>query len=658
MLIGRASRDLSDKANYKSLISAAATYRRTEDVDALLELAQRDAWRLPCFEAILTISGHDQYVQDDEDEEKEGVEFEREWMKDQHPRHDEILADLFTRSVEAGESRFVSELIDAARWSQSQAVEASNVIAPLISSEDTELRHEAVEAIAFRFCHRGGKSDALSQLLKHKDPITQFIAAEGLALGGDAAGMTLLLSAVDLMEELDYRIRAVTALGKLADQKSFDLLFRLANESDHALQATAATALGHLRAGDDKGKVFNILKEMTQSESREKVEAAIRGLRYYDSAEGWEIVRELRNHQDWWIRNTVFEELEHNADPATLVLILERLEEGPSEELLLVARKLSPEDSLEPDYAVIRGNAYYGDYRDKCVQRICDSGDTNIMLELLPKCLEEQSLAFMTALADRSISVKELDAAILSKHAETVQGAAQLIAKASAKSKKLEEAYQYWITRLDKDIEVEMSILVLPDLFEALAKLNQQEHLMAFVDQYEGRFESTRTAAMTSICANEHKAKVVDWIVTKIADSNLEIRDLAVQVLALSSEKKLSKEEDNLVYDARYYKQLAGAGLAKKSTSYIDHAHYGGVVLDQMVSTGDIGALVKSINDKSLTEQVKTALIQGLSSYATTEAEDALATIGKDKKLDEELRQVAWRARRKSVRLRLKKEAK
>ena len=49
VLIDRASRDLSDKANYKSLVSAAATYRRTEDVDALLELAQRDAWRLPCF---------------------------------------------------------------------------------------------------------------------------------------------------------------------------------------------------------------------------------------------------------------------------------------------------------------------------------------------------------------------------------------------------------------------------------------------------------------------------------------------------------------------------------------------------------------------------------------------------------------------------------
>jgi len=181
---------------------------------------------------------------------------------------------------------------------------------------------------------------------------------------------------------------------------------------------------------------------------------------------------------------------------------------------------------------------------------------------------------------------------------------------------------------------------------------------MAFIDQYEGRFEEVRTSAMTSICANKHTAKVVDWIITKVEDSNLQIRDLAVQVLALSAEKKLTKVEDSLVYDARYYKQLAIAGLAKKSASYVDHAHYGGVVLDQMVSSGDIGALVKSINNKDLTEPVKIALIQGLSSYTTTEAEDALAKIGKDKKLDEELRQVAWRARRKSARLRLKKEAK
>ena len=656
VLIDRAARDVSDKSNYKSLITAAASYRRVEDVDALFKLAQRDAWRLTCFETILTISGHDQYIFDHEDEKKEGLEFERAWMKDQHPRHDEILATLLTKVIEAGDLKFAVTLIESARWSQTQAV--GDVMDPLVTSDDEGLRHSVVEAIAFRFCHREGSADVLSQLLKHKEPITQFIAAEGLALGGNAAGLNILLSAVELMEDLDYRVRAVTALGKLADQKSFDLLFRLANEPDHALQSTAATALGHLRKGDDKGKVFNILKEMTQSDSREKVEAAIRGLRYYDSAEGWELIRGLVDHHDWWVQNAVYEELQHNDDPATLALILKRLEDNPSEEMLLAARKLSADDSLEPDYAVIRGNAYYGDYRDNCIQRICDSGETSVMLELLPKCIENQKLTFMTALATRSIPVKELDTALLSKQVETVKGAAQLIAKGSLKSKNLDTSYQYWLDRLEKDIEVEESILVLPEIFEALAKLDQPENVMAFIDQYEGRFEEVRTSAMTSICANKQTAKVVDWIITKVEDSNLQIRDLAVQVLALSAEKKLTKVEDNLVYDARYYKQLAIAGLAKKSASYVDHAHYGGVVLDQMVSSGDIGALVKSINNKDLTEPVKIALIQGLSSYTTTEAEDALAKIGKDKKLDEELRQVAWRARRKSVRLRLKKEAK
>ena len=656
VLIDRAARESSDKPKYESLVSAAATYRRVEDVPALLELAQRDAWKLTCYGCIFAISGHDQFILDCDNEEEEGAEFEREWLKEQHPRHDEVLADLLTRSIEAGQWKFVAELVAPARWSLSQAI--GNSLDALVTNEDTELRHSAVEAIAFRFCHRDGESEVLKQLLEHKDPITQFIAAEGLALGGDASGLTLLLSAVELMEGLDDRVRAVTALGKLADQKSFDLLFRLANEPEHALQTTAATALGHLRKGDDKGKVFEILKSMTKSNSRDKVEAAVRGLRYYDSADGWELVRELANHENWWIRNAVFEELQYNDDPATLVLILKQLEESPTEDMLLVARKLSADNSLEPDYAVIRGNAHYGDYRDKCIQRICDSGETSIMLELLPHCVEEQSLALMAALATRSITVKELDAALVSKHAETVKGAAQLVAIKSVKSKKLDEAYQYWITELDQDFGEEESELLLPDLFEAFAKLDQHDYLMTFVDRYEGRFESLRAAAMTSICSNDHKAKVVDWIVTKVGDSNLKIRDLAVQVLTLSADKKLSKVEESLVYDARYYKQLTVAGLAKKSASFIDHAHYGGVVIDQMVNSEDVGSLVKSINDNSLTEPVKVALIQGLSGYASAEAEDALAKIGKDKKLDEELRQVAWRARRKSVRLRLKKEAK
>jgi len=141
----------------------------------------------------------------------------------------------------------VAELVAPARWSLSQAI--GNSLDALVTNEDTELRHSAVEAIAFRFCHRDGESEVLKQLLEHKDPITQFIAAEGLALGGDASGLTLLLSAVELMEGLDDRVRAVTALGKLADQKSFDLLFRLANEPEHALQTTAATALVSQRVG-------------------------------------------------------------------------------------------------------------------------------------------------------------------------------------------------------------------------------------------------------------------------------------------------------------------------------------------------------------------------------------------------------------------------
>jgi len=57
VLIDRAARESSDKPKYESLVSAAATYRRVEDVPALLELAQRDAWKLTCYGCIFAISG-------------------------------------------------------------------------------------------------------------------------------------------------------------------------------------------------------------------------------------------------------------------------------------------------------------------------------------------------------------------------------------------------------------------------------------------------------------------------------------------------------------------------------------------------------------------------------------------------------------------------
>jgi len=233
VLIDRAARDASDKADYKTLVTAAASYRRLDDVDALLEFAERDAWRLVCYQAIFTISGHDQIILDDAEAAKKGTDFEREWLKEEHPRHDSVLASLLTKAIDVGELKFAADLIESARWSQSTAM--GTVMDALVSTEVTELRHEVVSAIAFRFCYREGHSDSLIKLLTHKDPITQFIAAEGLAVGGKAEGLTILLSAVELMEGLDYRIRAVEALGKLADQQSFDLLFRLANEEEQGV---------------------------------------------------------------------------------------------------------------------------------------------------------------------------------------------------------------------------------------------------------------------------------------------------------------------------------------------------------------------------------------------------------------------------------------
>jgi len=72
---------------------------------------------------------------------------------------------------------------------------------------DDEIRQAAVEAVGWRLRKRNGPAEPLVKALKHRDPVTQFLAAEGLACGGRAEGLSVLLAAVDLQDDLSLRQR-------------------------------------------------------------------------------------------------------------------------------------------------------------------------------------------------------------------------------------------------------------------------------------------------------------------------------------------------------------------------------------------------------------------------------------------------------------------
>ena len=208
--------------------------------------------RKAAFTALLVVSGYDQPIKDPNDDRPGAAEREATL----HPRRDEVLAKLLDAAYRLGDVALVTGLLPAARWARGSVVDP--VLAPLAALPKDEARHAALEAIGFRLRKRGGPADPLVAALGHPNPLTQFVAAEALALAGRADGLRVLLTAIDLVPELDQRRRAVRALGELGDTRALDPLLRLVNEDGHALQEEAAEAVGHLKA-TPKGKAIEEL---------------------------------------------------------------------------------------------------------------------------------------------------------------------------------------------------------------------------------------------------------------------------------------------------------------------------------------------------------------------------------------------------------------
>ncbi|MBN9521224.1 HEAT repeat domain-containing protein [bacterium] len=256
--LDRVETDPAGTAPAVALLAAAGAARRPEVADRLFDFAARKKeWRAAAFDAVLVTSGFDQPIDDPTDDRPD-----RTWEEKQHPRRPALLARLLDRAIAAGMDVFVANLLPAARWCR--GAEVDEPLALLTANPDPELRREAVTALGWRFKKRGAPADALLRALKHKDATTQFLAAEGLARGGRADGINVLLSAIDYLDDVGLRARAVLALGELGDARALDVLLRLAGEDGHALQEPAAEAIGHLRRSPDAEKIGRLLERLAK----------------------------------------------------------------------------------------------------------------------------------------------------------------------------------------------------------------------------------------------------------------------------------------------------------------------------------------------------------------------------------------------------------
>lgn len=690
-LLDRVENDPAGNAPSAELIKAAGRFRDPKSALRLLKLMEQPKNRSASYEALWTITGYDQpnfelkhliiqhlvrgwiFRSPFED----FAQIDPDWEKKQHKRHDDVLARLMEKCLELGEVNLLKNVMRDARWSRGKDVDS--VLSLLAAHSDESLRHATVESLGWRLKHRKGSVDPLLKALEHRDPTTKFLAAEGLAKAGRNEGLNVLLSAVDLLEDVPLRKRAVFALGELADAKALDVLLRLASEDLHALQEDAAEALGHLGKSDKAEEIFKLLERMAKSDSQ-IAEFALRGLRWFDTPSGWKLIRETASASSSPHQATAVEQLAQNDEPATRDLVLKLLREdaGIQQAALMSARKLFGPKSLEPNYAVLQNPAFFifSPIQQTLLDRLCEEGEPGRLMGIYSRVKGEYKQPLASALLKRkTLPTLEAAEAITSQQAEVVELAAHILGRAGASQHgdKIESVIAAWREQWD-ELRAGPSLNLVYHPVQAITDCLKRlmwaagrmgvapKELMSAATSHgdENYFRPIRLEALRALANGKASKPILEVLEAAALGPDPEARAVAAQSLAEQDGKRAGALAEKMLSDRVSLERLAFAedlDITPALHSAAANAHYQGVALPVLIAAEDLQRLKAVASDHSLPEAARLGAIEGLACLGQEAAEDELAKLGKNDKEEEELRKAAWRARRRSKRLRLQSAA-
>ncbi|RUL87063.1 HEAT repeat domain-containing protein [Tautonia sociabilis] len=695
-LLDRLEEDPAGTSPAELLIPASSRFRRPEDAGRLLSLMDRQKNRRAlAFDAVLTISGHDQPI-DDPFDDRPG---DRSWMAKQHPRRDALLAELIDRCLSLAEPRLLQRAIAPARWALGPEVDEP--LSRAATHPDEGPRHLALQAIGWRLRRRSGPAEPLLKAIAHPDPTSQFLAAEGLALGKRAEGLAVLRSAVDFLQDLSLRRRAVVALGELGDPRAFDLLVQLAGEDGHALQDVAAEALGHLGRSGKADEVFSLLDRRSRSPGSVSP-MALKGLRWLGTPEAWARIRAVADGvEDLGNRRVALELLAFDDEPATRDLLLRHLREGEFPDCgiaLRSARLVFGPESIEPDEAAVQNpSGLFGPSprRWAAIQSQCDipldspldrlraRGEPGRLFALIPRCPDETADAIGAILLDRpEPPLDEARAALGSDHPLAVSAASRLLGRArdAASSEAIATALGRWlddwsrrreaIARDSRGWHLFMTGNVHADgVPRALASLAWAAGRLGIAAEAIGDLVALglvahaipdeqkllRASAEALLLFDSPPAAALDALERLSRDGPPDLRGPAADALARVDAERASRLAPELLGDPVGLDRLAdraGAALDGLLDASAPRLHEQGVVVPLLVDRQRIDALARVADDRSLPDSPRLGAIEGLSALAAESAEEHLRRVGLDDRNDEQLRKAAWRALRRSKRAR------
>ncbi len=664
-LLDRIDADPAGTAAKDMLIAAAGNSRDLGITDRLFAHLIDPNTRATAGRALLMLSGHDQAVVNEDDAEAMRRAGDT-WEARQHPRNDALLARLLTEAYGLGDARLVRELLPAARWAKTSIDEA---LAPLANFADDRARHEAIGALSWRLRLRNGPAAPLIKALEHADLSTRFLAAEGLARAGRKDGVVVLLASVDTLEDLGHRQRAVEALGKLADARALDSLLRIVATEGHALQEQAAEALGHLADTPKATEIFGLLKGLSAGDSSVSLQA-LTGLRYYGGASAWALIRARATDEDWTVRQRVAQLLGFNDDPHSRELLVKLIATDDDRDVVNAAfvslRLLVGPDSLEPDYAVMRGQ--HNSPEPDTLTRLGERGDAARILDLLSEIdagrASHVSVPLSQALLSRDpapveAALSRLDA----PHDATGALAARIVGRASSADPKpllatTGRIFARWSSAREDSQRGGPLAEQLPSLTERLGWLlwaagrhGAGEAELIAAARLIGMDASTRAVrhgALAALADGFMGENTLNILASTVTGPDGADRALAASALSRKAPARAAALVVKVLDDPPTLAALHPDPRALSAG--LSSTHTMGAVLPAIVRLGDVSDLLATLSDKNNAESVRLGAIEGLGQVGQETARAALIALGKDTEEDETLRKAAWRALRRAKR--------
>lgn len=679
-MLDRIDNDEEGSANVDILMKAAASFRDRNVFDRLLDYIDRDVNRWGAFQAALTITGYDQYIEDPEDENED-----RSWLEKQQPHHDDLLAKLLDISYRLADGRMLQMLVPRARWALTNA--ADPYLAPLATFSKENIQHAAIEAIGWRLRKRDGSPDVLLRLLRDGSPTAQFIAAEALALAGRKDGISVLMTAVNFMEDYEQRRRAIFALGQLGDPQALDLLLEIVQDDESYLRPAAAEAIGHMAKSDRADDVFKLLVGLNQ-DNYDLAKSALTGLRYFNTREAWRVIRKRAREGSWWLRQHAAEMLGYNDDQANIELLSRIITSGEEDDSDVVdtaatsLRRIFGPDSLEADYVLVQSEFTWLEAQEGMIKRLREKGDAARLLEVLPRISEEAEDEFLaplvTALLSREpLPVDDVAGLLGSDEVRTATVAAQIVGRAGKSAARhgdtlvaaTEKAHGQWL---------EARKLVLSNQRHGQAMLDgtteRYKLLVWACGRLEVGFDAIASAAQVPQAPRateiQHAALIAlssEWVGQrgiKVLEAFIHGNDANLRQLAATSLRQIDPERareilSDTLEDASTFNRLfvrgeeAAQEVLRKGAGSI---HLQGVVLGHMAENQDVDGFAATLKDDSLSDEIRLGAIEGLAEIATEAVDALLIAVGTNEEEDEELRKSAWRALRRARRARARRQ--